>query len=70
MSGVGRIAEETRRGRGIAEAAIAEAKSVHSEVESRVASLAAQGEASIAHIADALSKRVSKVAAETEAKMS
>ena len=40
MSGVGRVAEETRRVRGVAEAAIAEAKSVHDAVESKVASLA------------------------------
>ena len=70
MSSVGRIAEETRCARGIAEAAIAEAKSMHGEVESKLALLAAQAEASTAHIADALSKHVSKVAADTEAKAS
>ena len=68
MSSVGRVMEETRRARGIAEAAIAKAKSMHGEVESQVASLAAQAEESTVHIADALSKCVSKVTAQTEAK--
>ena len=68
MSGVGRITEKTRRAHGIAEAAIAKVKSMHGEVESRVASLVAQAEASTAHIAYALSKHVSEVAADTEAK--
>ena len=70
MSGVGRIAEKTHRACGIVEAAIAKVKSVHGEVESRVASLVAQAEASTAHIADALSKCVSEVVADTEAKAS
>ena len=69
MSGVGRIAEETRQARGIVEVAIAEAKSVHGEVESRVASLVAQAEASTAHIADALSKCVSEGTVQNQAKM-
>ena len=68
ISGVGHIAEETHRARGIAEAAIAKAKSVHGEVESRVASLAVQAKASTTHIANALSKCVSEVMAQTEAK--
>ena len=41
MSNVGHVVEETRRVRGVTEAAIAEAKSVHDEVESKVASLVA-----------------------------
>ena len=68
MSGVGIVTEETRQARGIIEAAIAKAKSVHDEVERRVASLVAQAEASSVHIADALSKRVGEVAVESEAK--
>ena len=70
MSGVGRIVEETHCARGIAEAAIAKAKTVHGKVESRVASLVAQAKASIPHIAHVLSKRVSEVVADTEAKTS
>ena len=53
MYSVSCIVEETHRARGIAEVVIAKAKSVHSEVESRVASLAAQAEASTVHIANA-----------------
>ena len=52
------------------EAVIAEAKSVHGEVESRVASLVAQAKASTAHIVDSLSKCVSEMMAQTEAKTS
>ena len=70
MSGVGRVVEETCCVRYVAEAAIAKAKSVHGKVESMVASLAAQAKASTAHIADALSKCMSKVAADMEAKTS
>ena len=70
MSGISRITKETRRARGIAKAAITEAKSVHGEVKSKVASLAAQAEASTAHIVDALSKHMSEVAADVEAKTS
>ena len=69
MFGVSRITDETRRARGIAGAAIAKAKSVHGEVE-RKASLATQAKASTVHIANALSKRVSEVAANIEAKAS
>ena len=70
MSGISHVTKEPRYARGIAEAVIAKAKSVHSEVESRVALLAVQAKASTAHIADALSKRVSKVTAQTEVKTS
>ena len=63
MSSIGHITEETHRVRDVAEAAIAEAKSMHGEVESRVTTLAVQAKASTAHITDVLSKHVSKVAA-------
>ena len=62
MSGVGRVAEETLRVRGVAEAAIAEAKSVHEAVESKVASLTAQADASIALFTGVLSERVQQMA--------
>ena len=70
MSNVGRVVEETRRVCDVAEAAIAEVKSVHSEVESRVAILAAQAEASAVHIVDVLSKYVSEVVAQSEVQAS
>ena len=70
MSGISHIVEETHCARDIAEAAIAEAKSVHGEVESRVALLAAQAEASTAHVVDALSKCVNEVVAQSEVQAS
>ena len=66
MSGISHIAEETRCVQDIAEAAIAEAKFVHSEVDSRVAMLVAQAEATTANAVDAFSKRVSEVAVQSE----
>ena len=62
MLGVVQIADGTRHVRRIAEAAIAEARSVHGEIKSRVASLAAQADASTARIVGVLSQRVQEVA--------
>ena len=70
MSGVGRVAEETLRVRGVAEAAIAEAKSVHEVLESKVASPVAQADASVAHITGVLSERVQQVAEHSDAQAS
>ena len=67
MSGVGQIADEARRVRGVAEAAIAEARSIHGEVESRVASLVAQADASAAHIIGVLSQHVQEVVEHSDA---
>ena len=67
MSGVGCVTEETRRSRGIAEAAIAEAMSMRGQVESRVASLAVQAKASTAQVVGALSECVQEVAVHSEA---
>ena len=66
MLSVGHVAEETRRVRNVVEAAIAEAKSVHGEVESRVAFIKAQAEASTVHIVGVLSERVQEVAAHSK----
>ena len=70
MSGVGHVAEETRYAGGILESAIAEAKYVHGKVESRVALLAAQAEASTAEFVGALSEHVKEVAVHYEAQTS
>ena len=70
LSGVGHAAEKPRRACGIAEAAIAKARSMHGEIESKVSLLVVQAVASTTHITDALSKRVGEVVAETEAKTS
>ena len=63
---VGRVAEETHRVCNVAKVAIAKAKSVHGAVESRVASLMAQAEASTVHIVGVLSECVQEVAAHLE----
>ena len=66
LSGIERVAEATRCARGIVEVAIAEAISVHSQVDSRVASLVAHAKASTAHAISTLSKHVKEVAAHME----
>ena len=58
MSGVGRVADETRRAREVAEAAIAEARSVHGEVHSKVASLTARANASTMYTVEVLLGRI------------
>ena len=70
FSGMGKVADETRRAREIAESAIAEARSVHGVVESRVAALSARADESTAHAVEVLSEQVQRTAAETEAKAS
>ena len=70
MSGIDRVMEETRRVQDLAEAAIAEAKSVHCEVDRRVAMLVAQATATTAHGVDALSKCISEVVVQSEAQTS
>ena len=62
MSGMGCIVNETRRAREVAKAAIAKARSVHGEVQSKVASLTARAGASAAHTVEVLSGRVREVA--------
>ena len=67
LSGISQVADATHE---IAEAASAEAKSVHSAVESEVASLMARANASTAHAVEVLSGRVQKVAAHSDAQTS
>ena len=61
MSGVGCVTEETRHVCNVSEAAIAEAKPVHGEVESSIASLMSQAKASTAHVVGVLSECVQEV---------
>ena len=61
MSDVGRMADETRRAREVAEAAIAKARSMHREVQSKVASLTAHADANATHAVEVLSGRVQEV---------
>ena len=62
VSGVGRVAEETRRVRELVEATSAEAKSMRGDVESRVATLAAASEISATRVAVEMEAKVAKVA--------
>ena len=61
MLGVGCVADETRRAHEVAEAVIAEARSVHGEVQSKVASLTARANASTAHVIEVLTGCVQEV---------
>ena len=70
MSGVRCVADETRCAREVAEAAIAEARSVHGEVQSKVASLMARADASAAHAIEVLSGRVQEVAEHSQVQTS
>ena len=70
ISGMDQVAGETRRAREIAESAIAEARSVHGAVESRVAALSARADESTARVVEVLTEQVQKATAETEAKAS
>ena len=66
ISGVGHVAEETRHVHGVVEAAIAEAASVCGTVESRVALLVAQAEASTVHMVSELSKCIADAVGHTQ----
>ena len=68
FSGVGQVADETRCAHEVAEAAIAEARSVHGTVENRVAELSARADESTTHAVEVLTEQVRQTAAETEAK--
>ena len=70
FSGVGQVADEIRRVRKVAETAIAEARSVHGAVESRVAALSARADESTVHAMEFLTEQVRQTVAETEAKVS
>ena len=64
------MADATRREHEVAEAAIAEARSVHSAVESKVDVLLVHADASTTHAVELLSEHVQKTVADTEAKTS
>ena len=68
MSSMGCITEETRHTGGIVEGGIAEVTSVRGQVESKVALLAAQAEASTAQVVGAFSECVKEVAVHSEVK--
>ena len=62
MSGMGRVADETHRTNEVAGVDIAEARSVHGEVQSKVPLLTARVDASTAHVVEILLGCVQEVA--------
>ena len=70
FSGVGAVAQETRRVQSVAEAAVAKVRSVRGEVESKVAELTHRAEASVSQVANVLSGQVQQVAVQTSFEMS
>ena len=69
-SGVGRVAEETRRVRELVEATTAEARSVRGEVESHVTQMAAAAEANAARTEERMMAEVKRVADYSDAQAS
>ena len=65
--GVGVVADQTRHAQSIAEAAIAEARSVRDEVLSKIAEVAKRSDVSVSNVADVLTGKVQQVAAQFEA---
>ena len=65
-SGVGMVAEETRRVRSVAEEAIAEARSLHAEIESKMGEVATRADVSASNVADALMGQVREAVAHSD----
>ena len=64
------IADQTRYAQFVAEAAIAEARSVRDEVSSQMAEVAKHSDVSVSNVADVLTGKVQQVAAQFEAQTS
>ena len=58
VSGVGVVADQTRYARSVAEAAIAEARSVRDEVTSKIAEVAQRSDVSASNVAEVLTGQV------------
>ena len=61
------VADQTRHAQSIAEAAIAEARSVRDEVSSKIAEVAKRSDVTVSNIADVLTGKVQQVAAQFKA---
>ena len=70
FSGVGMVMDQTRYAQSIAEAAIAEARSVRDEVASRMEEVAKRSDVSVSNVADVLTGKVQQVAVQFEAQTS
>ena len=69
-SGVRAVADKTRHVQAVAEAAIAEARSVHEEVSSRIVEVAKRADVSTSSVAENLMGKVQQVTAYSDAQMS
>ena len=67
FSGVRAVADQTHHVQSIADAAYAEARSVHDEVSSKIAEVARRADASASSIANVLMGKVQQVAVQFEA---
>ena len=67
FSGVGVIADQTCHAQSVAEATIAEARSVHDEVSSKIAEVAKRSDVSVSNVTDVLMGKVQQVAAQFKA---
>ena len=70
FSHVGVIADQTRHAQSIAEAAIAEARSVHNEVSSKIAAFTKRADDSTSSTIGMLPRKMEEVTAQTEAQTS
>ena len=61
------VADQTRYAQSVAEAAIAETRSVRDEVSSKIAEVAKRSDVSVSNIPDVLTGKVQQVAAQFEA---
>ena len=66
FSRVGMVADQTRYAQSVAEAAIAEERSVRDEVLSRIAEVAKRSDVTVSNVADVLTGQVQQVAAQFE----
>ena len=66
FSGVGMVGDQTCYAQSVAEAAIAEARSVRDEVTSRMEEVAKRSDVSVSNVADVLTGKVQQVAAQFE----
>ena len=70
FSGVGVVADQTRRAQAVAEAAIAEARSVRDEVSSKLAEVVKRADVSASSVAENLTGTMEQVAAYSDAQTS
>ena len=66
FSSVGMVADETRRVRNVAEEAIAEARSLHAEIESKMGEVVSRVDVSASNVADSLTGQVREAVAHSD----